>query len=544
VKSSIPVAAAVVFCIGLAALLLAPVMFGAVGTALRQDTSMLTSLWAGDTVATAVVPQPVHAEGRFWERVVDKIEEQVDALEDEKALTAEVPLIPVETPTTAEPTPVTTVTASKEKTVREKEPKATPSPAATTMTPAATPTATSTTPVTTPPPAEPTPSETATTLPTPTPSETAKPIAYPYFTDTPEPTETTPTPKPTLEREVAPRPNATLSEARLHPDQPFEPSTHPLASQSNRSSTQPELESETPAISTLAPYDASAQRDGLVIEGIGMFLSRTPGDVAVTENGSGVAKLDRLLDPAMHASTQQPRVAFEGETFTVTVTAEARNVTIPQGTASYVVLAPPTGETGVYEIERKSGPTELSSGERGVWEFAVYTRTGRIVPDNLTPGEENWISNLTSIPEAFSFHAYASTEGQASPSIAVSDPVIALQSGNGTGTNEAPEDELPAIYAHARIVSPTLRSSETMTEARDRGVSNDVIYGEALQHLAVLQNLDYDDIKALYADEEQGRQANVADSASSASSSPIDQILGIFHDLIAWFGDVTGSPAS
>src|SRR5690606_31066239 len=216
---------------------------------------------------------------------------------------------------------------------------------------------------------------------------------------------------------------------------------------------------------TGAPPQAVVPRDGLVVQGVGVLLARTPEDVALTRNGVEIANLEWLLDPAMHLGGRHPRVAFEGDTFTVTVTAEARNVSIMEGDRAYVVLLPPPTATGVYEITRISEPRSLRDGERGVWEFSVVTRTGRLMLADLSLSEERLVTNLTSTPDLFAFRAYAFTDGQEVLSTALSDPVIATKPPEAGGVTAAEELPLPAIYACAGIQSSTLHPDETMMGA-------------------------------------------------------------------------------
>ena len=130
-------------------------------------------------------------------------------------------------------------------------------------------------------------------------------------------------------------------------------------------------------------------------------------------------------------------MAHEGETFAITVTVEARNVSLTRDDLACVVLVPPPVETGIYEITRTGGPEELRSGERAVWEFSVFTRTGRLTLEDLTLPEERQITNLTSTPDIFSFRAYAFSGDQEHPSMGISDPIISLRpSGGEAGTTE------------------------------------------------------------------------------------------------------------
>lgn len=338
--------------------------------------------------------------------------------------------------------------------------------------------------------------------------------------------EDPPTAAPTLEREAPPRPNATMARSHKAHDRPLVLGDHQLVSPTSPF---------TPDMSeTGAPPQAVVPRDGLVVQGVGVLLARTPEDVALTRNGVEIANLEWLLDPAMHLGGRHPRVAFEGDTFTVTVTAEARNVSIMEGDRAYVVLLPPPTATGVYEITRISEPRSLRDGERGVWEFSVVTRTGRLMLADLSLSEERLVTNLTSTPDLFAFRAYAFTDGQEVLSTALSDPVIATKPPEAGGVTAAEELPLPAIYACAGIQSSTLHPDETMMGAWERGIDHDTIVAEAAEHVDLLKNLKADEIITLYAEEE--KSGPEASSGSSSGPSPLDLITGFFQGLFGWLG--------
>ncbi|WP_261596267.1 hypothetical protein [Methanoculleus formosensis] len=332
-------------------------------------------------------------------------------------------------------------------------------------------------------------------------------------------------PEPTLERYAPPRPGATMAKAHYSHDRPLVQSGHNLVNPS--SSYTPTGENET----GIAPV-AAVPSDGLFVRGIGVILDRTPEDVALTRSGVEIANLDWLLDSAMRLGGRHPRAVFEGETFTVTVTVEARNVTITEDDPAYVVLVPPPDETGVYEITRTREVRSLGDGERGVWEFSVATRTGRLTLENLTLAEERLVTNLTSNPDLFAFHAYALAGGQEVPSAGVSDPVIAIRPDADAETAEA--SSLPGLYAVLGVENSTLRPSETMMGAWARGVDHETIAAAAVGHLEALRGLGKEDVAAFYAAE----GGAGADERSASSPSILDLIVGFFQGLLG------GAPSS
>ncbi|WP_292394832.1 hypothetical protein [Methanoculleus sp. UBA303] len=369
------------------------------------------------------------------------------------------------------------------------------------------------------------PTSTVTTSPTATASlePTATGTVYADGSDDDEEPEETVAPIPTLEREAPPRPGATMAKAHQSHDRPLVQSDHQLV---NPASPFTPVENETGT-----PPEVVVPRDGLIVKGVGILLDRTPEDVALTRSGVEIANLDWLLDPAMRLGGRHPRAAFEGETFTVTVTVEARNLTLTGEDPACVVLVPPPGEIGVYEIVRTKEPRSLRDGERGVWEFSVVTRTGRLTLENLTLPEERLVTNLTSNPDLFAFRAYAFAGNQEHPSTALSDPVIAVRSDEGTGVAE--ESSLPALYALLGGQDSTLRPSETMTDAWRRGVDYDAITAGAAGYLDALRNLGKEEVAAIYAGEGKGGAGEPAGS----SSSPLDLIAGFFSGLFGWFGE-------
>lgn len=335
-------------------------------------------------------------------------------------------------------------------------------------------------------------------------------------TDDDEPEEDT-NPEPTLERFAPPRPGATMAKAHQSHDRPLVQSGHQLV---NPGSSYTAEENETEA-----PSGAAVPRDGLFVRGIGVLLDRTPGDVALTRSGVEIANLDWLLDTPMVLGGRHPRAVFEGETFTVTVTVEARNVTITEENPAYVVLVPPPDETGVYEVTRTREFRTLEDGERGVWEFLVTTRTGRLTLANLTLPEERLVTNLTSSPDLFAFQAYALAGDQEVPSAAFSDPVLAIRPEGDAGAAE--ESSLPELYALVGVENSTLRPSETMAGAWARGVDHDTIVAAAVGHLEALSGLGKEEIAAVY-DLEGGGEGG---AQSASSPSIFDQIVEFFEGL-------------
>ncbi|NLA39113.1 MAG: hypothetical protein GX882_07000 [Methanomicrobiales archaeon] len=319
---------------------------------------------------------------------------------------------------------------------------------------------------------------------------------------------------PTLEKDAPPRPGATMAKSHKSHHRPLVLSTHPVASPGAtyiQGENQP-----TPAPADLTPHD------GLIVSGVGVLLARTPGDVTLTRDGIETANLDWLLDLAMRLGGRHPRVALEGDTFTITVTVEARNVTIKGDDPGFVALVPPPCETGVYEITRIAEPQELRDGERAVWEFSVFTRTGRLTLENLTLIEERRVTNLTATPEIFSFRAFAFTGDQEHPSVGLSDPVIAIRPA-GAGSDAS---SLPALYTLACIQNSTLLPSETIPDAWKRSIGHDQITTGAAGHLDTLKGLGRSDLAAIYAEEGMTRDV------PAAASSPFDAILEFFHNLI------------
>lgn len=332
-------------------------------------------------------------------------------------------------------------------------------------------------------------------------------------------------PEPTLERYAPPRPGATMAKAHYSHDRPLVQSGHNLVNPSP--SYIPAVENKT----EVAPV-AAVPSDGLFVRGIGVILDRTPEDVALTRSGVEIANLDWLLDPAMRLGGRHPRVVFEGETFTVTVTVEARNVTITEDDPAYVVLVPPPDETGVYEVTRIRAARSLGDGERGVWEFSVATRTGRLALEDLTLAEERLVTNLTSNPDLFAFHAYALAGGQEVPSVGVSDPVIAIQPGGGAEAAEV--SSLPDLYALMGVENSTFRPSETMMGAWARGVDHETIVAAAVGHLEALRGLGEEEVTAAYDLEGGGGGGD----QSASSPSILDLIMGFFQGL---FGGTASS---
>jgi hypothetical protein len=324
-------------------------------------------------------------------------------------------------------------------------------------------------------------------------------------------------PEPTLERFAPPRPSATMAKAHYSHDRPLVQSDHTLVSPS-RPYTSGENESGLPA-------ETAAPSDGLFVRGVGVLLDRTPADVALTRSGVEIANLDWLLDTPMRLWGRHPRAVFEGETFTVTVTVEARNVTITEENPAYVVLVPPPEEIGVYEITRTREFQTLGDGERGVWEFSVTTRTGRLTLANLTLPEERLVTNLTSNPNLFAFQAYALAGDQEVPSSGFSDPVLAIRPEGNAGTAE--ESSLPELYALLGIEDSTLHPSETMIGAWARGVDHETIVAAAVGRLEAMQGLGPEEIAAIYAAE----GGAGTEQAPGAQSSLFDLIVEFFQGL-------------
>jgi len=324
-------------------------------------------------------------------------------------------------------------------------------------------------------------------------------------------------PMPTLEREAPPRPGATMAKSHQWHDRPLALSDHQLVS--------PIRPSLTPgANETVAPPAVVEPRDGLFVKGVGLILDQTPEDVALTRSGVEIANLEWLLDPAMRLAGRHPRAVFEGETFTVTVTIEARNLTATGTSPAYVVLVPPPGETGVYEITRTREPPSLRDGERGVWEFSVATRTGRLTVVNLTLPEERLVTNLTSNPDLFAFRAYALVGNQEVPSSGISDPVLSIRPDGDTGVAEA---SLPELYTLAGIEASDLRPSETMAGAWERGVGHETIVAGAVGHLEALRGLGKEEVAAFYAVE----GGTGTEEPAASPSSPLDWLLQLFSGL-------------
>jgi hypothetical protein len=201
-------------------------------------------------------------------------------------------------------------------------------------------------------------------------------------------------------------------------------------------------------------------------------------------------------------------------------------MTLSEDDPAYIVLVPPPAATGVYEITRTGGPLSLQDGERGVWEFSVATRTGRLTLANLTLPEERLVTNLTKNPDLFAFRAYAFVDGQEVPSSGLSDPVLSIRPDGDGGATEG-DLSLPEIYAIVSIENSTLFPSETMTGAWQRGVGYETIVAEAAGHLETLKGLDLEKIAAIHASEEGAAEEN------SAGSSPslFDLIMGFFAGL-------------
>ncbi|KDE56535.1 hypothetical protein [Methanoculleus sp. MH98A] len=324
-------------------------------------------------------------------------------------------------------------------------------------------------------------------------------------------------PVPTLERYAPPRPSATMAKAHYSHDRPLVQSGHQIVN--------PGLPYTSGENETGIPSAAAVPRDGLFVRGIGVLLDRTPEDVALTRSGVEIANLDWLLDPAMLLGGRHPRAVLEGERFTVTVTVEARNVTITEENPAYVVLVPPPDETGVYEITRTREFRTLGDGERGVWEFSVVTRTGRLTLANLTLPEERLVTNLTSNPNLFAFQAYALAGDQEVPSSGFSDPVLAIRRDGSAETAEV--SSLPGLYALSGVENSMLSPSETMAGAWARGVDHDAIVAAAVGDLEALSTLGKEEIAAVY--DLEGGGAGGAQSAPSPSI--FDQIVEFFEGL-------------
>ena len=531
--------AIVVLCIVTLALLALPTA----GEAAPQETPELPTAPAG---STAVTPTPDQGAAGLWsKRIIQTGAAPDDAAGKEKSVTAKVPATPTAPNETeaVEPEETPTPTISKEKNVTKSKPALvtwgiTPDQNATETGEPATETATA---------IEGTDADGTEETPTSnaTPEQTAMKnasadngeTALTSNTTVGESTTVTPTATeeeedeeeesddggteatPTMEKDVPPRPGATLARSHQSHHRPLVLSTHQVVSP--KTTYTPGENRTTVAPATVVP------RDGLIVSGVGVLLDRTPEDVALTRSGVEIANLDWLLDTAMHLGGRHPRVALEGETFTVTVTVEARNVTLAGEDPAYVVLVPPPGETGVYEITRTSEPGELRDGERAVWEFSVLTRTGRLTLEDLTLNEERQITNLTTNPEFFSFRAYALAGDQEHPSVGLSDPVIAIRpAGDGDVAGESP---LPALYTLVGIHNSTLLPSETIPGAWMRDIGHDQIVTEAAGHLDALKSLGRDELTTLYAEEEMD-----GTEAPAAASSPLDLVVEFFSDLLGW----------
>lgn len=327
---------------------------------------------------------------------------------------------------------------------------------------------------------------------------------------------------PTLERDAPPRPGATMAKSHTTHHRPLVLSNHPVANPGSSPTT-------TGANQTRVLPATAETGDGLIVSGVGVLLTRTAEDATLTRNGVEIANLDWLLDTAMRLGGRRPRVAHEGETFAITVTVEARNVSLTRDDLACVVLVPPPVETGIYEITRTGGPEELRSGERAVWEFSVFTRTGRLTLEDLTLPEERQITNLTSTPDIFSFRAYAFSGDQEHPSMGISDPIISLRpSGGEAGTTE--DSPLPPLYTLAGIQNSALRPSETITGAWARGIDHDTIASGAIGHLDALAGLGRENIADIYLEENGTGDEVVTDVAAS----PLDTITGFFSGLFGW----------
>lgn len=442
----------------------------------------------------------------------------------EKPVTAKVPSIagttpePAEKPVTERPVTFAITPAETEPTVVETEPTMeateTPAPPATS---GSSPNDTDGT----------GPGENVTTMDTVSLTATASPEPTLTVTATEEGVEEEeeeedPSPIPTLEREAPPRPNATMARAHQYYDRELPLGGHQLISPV---STYTPAEDEPEA-----PPSVAVPRDGLIVRGVGTLLDRTPEDVVLTRSGVEIANLDWLLDTAMILGGRHPRAVFEGETFTVTVTVEARNITLSEGDEAYVVLVPPPGETGVYEITRLGGPRSLRDGERGVWEFSVVTRTGRLALADLTLPEERLVTNLSAKPDLFAFRAYAFIDGQEIPSTALSDPVLSIRPDGAAVPAES--RSLPEIYAAAGIEDSMLDPSETMTGAWQRGIGYEAIVAGAVEHQDAIQALGLEKLAAIQTLEEGEGGENPGDS----SSSPFDWIARFFGGLFGWTG--------
>lgn len=354
------------------------------------------------------------------------------------------------------------------------------------------------------------------TLETPNATITPEPIVSALeATDDEEEDEGEPVPVPTLEREAPPRPNATMARSHQFIDRPLPQGDHqlirpasPLAPEKN--------ETEAP------PPDITEPPRGLFVRGVGVLLARTPEDVALTRNGMEVASFDWLLDVAMLLGGRHPRVAMEGERFTVTVTVEALNMTLPGDESAYVVLVPPPGEIAVYDITRTREPQSLRAGERGVWEFSVVTRIGRLMLENLTLPEERLITDMTSYPDTFAFRAYALAGDQETPSTGLSDPVIAIRPDGSTTERST----LPALYTLLGVGDSILQPSETMIDAWRRGVDYGEVTAVAGEHLGALGSLGKEEVAAVHAG-----QGRAGAEAAGASPSPLDLIAGFFRGI-------------
>lgn len=511
--------AVAVLCIGAGVLLVPAVVFPDSGL-FRETSGLVISTVAGDPAPAggiAATLPPVWGGSSLFGRIVgwagDDASDDTEAADDEKPVVAKVPVTHAQPSPTATATPTVTPTPEEagEKDVKEKNPP--------TLGAEETPPPTDEAPATTS-----APEVTVTTNATTTPEPPATTPSQSDDSDDEEPEETT-TPTPTLERDIPPRPGATLAKSHQSHDRPLVQSNHQLITPAS-----PYTPGEN---TTEGPPTVTVPRDGLLVKGVGVLLDRTPEDLALTRNGVEIANLDWLLDTAMRLGGRHPRAALEGETFTVSVTTEVRNMTLAEGDRVYVVLVPPPGETGVYEITRTREPETLRDGERAVWEFSVATRAGRLTLADLTLSEERLVTNLTTNPDLFAFRAYAFAGGQDYPSVGLSDPVIAVRPSENAGAAET--SSLPALYAHAGIDTSPLRPSETMIEAWKRGVDHDAIVAEAAGHLDILKGLGKEELTAIYAEE--GGAARGAGAGAAAASSPFDAIAGLFRGLFGWFGE-------
>lgn len=151
----------------------------------------------------------------------------------------------------------------------------------------------------------------------------------------------------------------------------------------------------------------------------------------------------------------------------------------------YVVLVPPTEQTGVYSIERVQEPDKLGKDEFGIRIFKVICLSGKIGVDNLKMDDFSNLGVLSVETNVFTFRAFSFTTTQSDPSEKRSVPVISVleksfpQQITDTAKNELINKVTSDLYSLLDITSYTVTVFDTLNKAWEMGMETDEILKEA-----------------------------------------------------------------